>query len=880
MSEQVSPEEERLLRQLAAVDENPSAPVDSTVRQLHAELETLASDVKLPPPADPHLEESACRLAVEQARAVIEETTATLPAADAPVPLPERLEHFRILRLLGQGGMGVVYLAEDTRLRRQVALKTLKPELAARPQARERFLREARLAATIEHDHVVPIYHVGEADGVPFLAMPFLKGQSLEEMIKGGRKWTPVQIVRLGMQIAEGLAAAHARGLIHRDIKPGNLWVEPTGGGRVKILDFGLARPSEEDVGLTRSGVILGTPAYMAPEQAKGEKVDARADLYSLGVVLYRLATGKLPLKGSDTYSMLMALATEQPRPVQELAPELPPALAKLIMRLLAKDRNQRPASANEVILTLRSILESLKAPTPATQPVPVVPLTQATDNREANARAPQTLVAPPRPQPNAKGRKPRRWPLIAAGLAGLAALIVAGVIIIIRDREGKEIARIEVPDGRTVEVKDKNVTITSPKTEPKPKDVTKVEPKPIDLAAEKDPERRAALWVLSIGGTVAIRHNGQYREIKAAADLPAESFAVVGVSLLYNEQVTDAGLVHLKDLKGLTSLVLSVTQVTDAGLVHLKDLEGLTSLDLHTTKVTDAGLAHVKDLKGLKELRLDGTQVTDAGLVHLKDLKGLTDLQLNGTRVSDLSLPWISAQPAGTVLLTDTRISRQGYEQLKPSRLNWNLSWSERNHDLAQMVLKLGGQVWIAGRDEAEPKLVKDAEELIRDYFQVRRVSLAGIKQPLGDLPELLARLTDPDWDRLEELRLTDSTLNDASLGKLPALPKLKKLVLDGNDVRAGGVRHLANTQPQLEELSLARTGFDTPAALQLPALKELRVLNLAGTALTDRGLKEIARLSKLETLDLNGTKVTAAGIAELQKALPQCKIAWDGAK
>jgi hypothetical protein len=229
---------------------------------------------------------------------------------------------------------------------------------------------------------------------------------------------------------------------------------------------------------------------------------------------------------------------------------------------------------------------------------------------------------------------------------------------------------------------------------------------------------------------------------------------------------------------------------------------------------------------------------------------------------------------------LTDTRISRQGYEQLKPSRLNWNLSWSERNHDLAQMVLKLGGQVWIAGRDEAEPKLVKDAEELIRDYFQVRRVSLAGIKQPLGDLPELLARLTDPDWDRLEELRLTDSTLNDASLGKLPALPKLKKLVLDGNDVRAGGVRHLANTQPQLEELSLARTGFDTPAALQLPALKELRVLNLAGTALTDRGLKEIARLSKLETLDLNGTKVTAAGIAELQKALPQCKIAWDGAK
>ncbi|HZU37104.1 MAG TPA: protein kinase, partial [Gemmataceae bacterium] len=665
MSEHVSPEEEHLLQQLAIVDENPAATVEGTVRQLHAELETLASDVKSPPLADPHQKESACRRAVEQARSVMIEATRSVPAAESPTPLPEYLEHFRILKLLGQGGMGTVYLAEDTRLGRQVALKTLKPELAAWPQAHERFFREARLAATIEHDHVVPIYHVSEANGVPFLAMPCLKGHSLEEMIKTGRKWTPVQIVRLGVQIAEGLAVAHAKGLIHRDIKPGNLWVEPTGGGRVKILDFGLARleasPGRESGELTQTGAILGTPAYMAPEQARGEKVDARADLYSFGVVLYRLATGRLPLRGTDTISMLMALASEQPQPVQELAPDLPPPLAELIMRLLAKDRNQRPASAREVSHTLRGILESLKTPTPAAQPVPVVvaPAQPVANPRaDLDAAEPEKPVAPPRPQSTAKRRKPRRWALVAAGLASLAALILAGVILIIRDREGQEVARIEVKDGNTVEVKDKKVTITPPKAEPKP----------IDLAAEKDPERCVALWVLSIGGWVTIRDNGQEREILATAALPTTSFEVVCVDLNF-KHVTDAGLVHLKDLKGLTALGLRETQVTDAGLVHLKELKGLTYLNLDGTQVTEAGLVHLKELKGLATLELAVPRVTDAGLVYLiKELKGLTGLSLRQTQVTDAGLVHLIKELKGltNLDLAGTQVTDTGLVHLK----------------------------------------------------------------------------------------------------------------------------------------------------------------------------------------------------------------------
>ncbi|HZT80887.1 MAG TPA: serine/threonine-protein kinase, partial [Gemmataceae bacterium] len=587
MPEQPVRDEDQLDRQLAELDENPSASVDTAVRQLHAELETLASALKSPPPADPHQEESACRRAVAQARSLMAEAAVALPAAAAPLPLPERLEHFRILKLLGQGGMGAVYLAEDTRLGRQVALKTLKPELAANPQARERFLREARLAATIEHDHIVPIYHVGEANGVPFLAMPFLKGSSLEEMIRSARKWTPVQMVRLGVQIAEGLAAAHARGLIHRDIKPGNLWVEPTGGGRVKLLDFGLARASEGDIGLTQSGTILGTPAYMAPEQARGEKVDARADLYSLGVVLYRLATGQLPLQGNDTMSMLMALASSQPRPVRELAPDLPPALAELIMRLLTKDRAQRPASAREVSQTLRRIQESLKPPAPAAAPV--------LDSATLVVTEPDTPRALPQPQPTP--RKPRRrLPLaVAAGLLLLigGGLLLQQVILRITDREGKT-REIELKPGDRIEIVEK----------PAPADAPPKKPPEVKIIAG-DPDRRAAEYVLSIGGVVRV--NGEGREFKTVAELPKGKFRLTFVHLGLNQKVTDAGLAHFKDCKGLTHLYLdNCGQVTDAGLAHFKDCKGLTHLYLeYCGQVTDAGLAHFKDCKGLTHLYL-----------------------------------------------------------------------------------------------------------------------------------------------------------------------------------------------------------------------------------------------------------------------------------
>jgi tRNA A-37 threonylcarbamoyl transferase component Bud32 len=271
-----------------------------------------------------------------------------------------RLGAFRVLRLIGQGAMGVVFGAEDTRLGRVVALKVMQPHLASDAKARERFLREARAMAALKNDHVVTVYEVGGASDLPFLAMEFLEGEALDSFQKKVGRLPLAQVVRIGKETAHGLAAAHARGLVHRDVKPSNLWLEaPT--GRVKILDFGLARLHSEARQVSQVGLIVGTPAFMAPEQARGETVDHRADLFSLGCVLYWLCTGQLPFKGTDVLSTLTALATEHPVPPQAISVDVAPALSDLIMELLHKDPARRPASGQAVVDALAAIDRGLR---------------------------------------------------------------------------------------------------------------------------------------------------------------------------------------------------------------------------------------------------------------------------------------------------------------------------------------------------------------------------------------------------------------------------------------------------------------------------------------------------------------------------------------
>jgi urea transport system substrate-binding protein len=273
------------------------------------------------------------------------------------------LLHYRVLKLLGQGGMGAVFGAEDTHLHRPVALKVILPEYAANPAARERFLREARAAAGVKSDHVVTIYQVGQDRDVPFLAMELLQGESLAARLDRAEPVPWPEAVRIGRQVAAGLAAAHEHGLIHRDVKPANIFLEAPS-GRVKILDFGLARVAGSRSDLTRPGRIVGTPEFMSPEQAGNEELDARSDLFSLGAVLYTLCTGHKPFQGDSVLAVLTALAVKEPRPIGDLNPAVPPALAALVGRLLDKQRDNRPASAREVKQALEAIQDNRPAPT------------------------------------------------------------------------------------------------------------------------------------------------------------------------------------------------------------------------------------------------------------------------------------------------------------------------------------------------------------------------------------------------------------------------------------------------------------------------------------------------------------------------------------
>jgi serine/threonine protein kinase len=263
-----------------------------------------------------------------------------------------RMAHFDVMRILGRGGMGVVLEAYDSKLQRNVALKVLAPELAGDDTARQRFCREARAAASITHENVVAVHQVEKSgdDGLPYLVMQFIAGESLEQRLQREKKLPLREIVRIGMQAAHGLAAAHAKGLVHRDIKPGNILLE-VAHDNVKLTDFGLARVVD-DVRLTRTGSVSGTPLYMAPEQAMGKESDERSDLFSLGATLYEMCAGQPPFSGNSALAILKQIADVKHRPLRELNPAIPEWLDHTIDGLLAKkpaDRIQTAAHLAEL---------------------------------------------------------------------------------------------------------------------------------------------------------------------------------------------------------------------------------------------------------------------------------------------------------------------------------------------------------------------------------------------------------------------------------------------------------------------------------------------------------------------------------------------------
>jgi tRNA A-37 threonylcarbamoyl transferase component Bud32 len=309
-----------------------------------------------------------------------------LQPADGPGKLG-KLGPFDVLGEVGRGGMGVVLRAFDPCLTREVAIKVIDPELAKQKLARDRFCREAKAAAAVSHPNIVAVHQVDEdeASELPYLVMQLVRGESLDRRLRRVGKLTPAEVARLGMEAAAGLTAAHAEGLTHRDIKPGNILLEdppadpggdpgPGRFGRVKLTDFGLARAAD-DGKLTRTGYVAGSPLYMAPEQAQGGEADARSDLFSLGSVLYEAATGAPPFEGKTPLAVLRRVTDDTPPPLRQVDPAIPDELSDIIDRLLAKDPGRRYQTAAEVAQAFADELTRIRALSPLDAPAEVCPV-------------------------------------------------------------------------------------------------------------------------------------------------------------------------------------------------------------------------------------------------------------------------------------------------------------------------------------------------------------------------------------------------------------------------------------------------------------------------------------------------------------------------
>jgi tRNA A-37 threonylcarbamoyl transferase component Bud32 len=678
------------------------------------------------------------------------------------------LAGYRVQKLLGKGGMGAVYLALAPEHERPIALKVMLPQFAAQFDAHHRFTREGRACAAVRHPNVVTVYRVGEGAGTPFIAMELLRGYPLDVYLKSKGRLTVAQALRVGAEAAAGLAAAHAVGLVHRDIKPSNLWLEAPH-GRIKLLDFGLAKPLDADTGtaardLTTTGQVMGTPAYMSPEQARGDTVDHRSDLFSLGVVLYQLCTGTRPFDRATAVASVIALATEPARPVRELNPDVPEAFARAIHRLLEKDPGARPATAAEVAALFREL--EAAAAQPAYVAITVV--------------APDPLLefdAPP-DEPARRGRARSgvgAWALVALAL-GLAAAAATGVYRA-RDRDAG------------------------------PPDAPKPEPPPVAKPAppKTDPVRAACPWVFKAGGSVVAtdpRDRTKTVTAKSLGEMPKE-FPVTEVALVATPYTfADADANQLRPFADLETLTLwAQTELSTDGLGRLAALpraEKLVGLSVRfpTTGPNAAapgGGAHLAKFKSLKQLLLVGLPLKgELGFVkRMPNLGylGLGDAQLTDADVAELI--------AGAPNLFHLNVS--GSADVTGAALD------------ALAELKGLSQLYVARTGVKPDELTK--LERLTELTHVALNPLPRLRDehlaPVGRLPKLQAlylghtAITDAGLDHvlrapdLNYLELYGTEVTDAGLMKLAALKNLSHVAAGRSKVTAEGVKAFAAKRP-----------------------------------------------------------------------------------
>jgi serine/threonine-protein kinase len=562
-----------------------------------------------------------------------------------------------ILDRLGEGGMGMVYKARHQHMQRIVALKVIRKERLANPEAVERFYREVRAAAQLAHPNIVMAYDAGEACNTHYLSMEYVEGVDLARLVKEKGPLPVAQACEYIRQAALGLQHASERGLVHRDIKPHNLLVSRADkesktaarGDVVKILDMGLARlQSGGDTGMTKDGAVIGTPDYLAPEQALNSKsADVRADLYSLGGTLYFLLTGQPPFLAEELTELLLKHQMEQPAPLADRGVEAPYEVQEILDHLLAKRPEERFQTPAELAAAITPFCREGKL---AENTFNFFRHgdgewgTRTLDERKAKrfGRSTRREAAPTRSEE--EQRRKNVVLLAAGGSAAVLALVLLGVVLYL------VFSRSTTPEP----VVQRPTTIEAVGTIP----------------AESPAERRAAAWALSLGGKVRITRAGdpEEHETTRSGDLPAKDFKLVAIELWGKREVNDTGLANVRGLPDLQRLILNGTSVSDTGLAGLKDLPKLAVLDLGSTQVTNAGLASLQNMKELAILHLDGVQaISDAGLAHVKDLSRLQILSLRRTGVTGAGLRAIEGlRELHTLNLSEVPVRDEGLSHLR----------------------------------------------------------------------------------------------------------------------------------------------------------------------------------------------------------------------
>ncbi len=889
---------DRVARYLEA---NPQSP--ETLVEPAAE-DTFVSALRAAPadaPADsPELQsiiDAAAKLVPDAATAVFDQSVSIPfePTAEYAVPPKpgERLGRFRIERVLGRGGMGVVYAAADEQLDRRIALKVMAPQLAANPVAKDRFLREARAAARVEHDNIVPILEVGEDRGIPFMAMPLLRGRTLDERLGEG---TPNldEALAIARGTVDGLAAAHDRGLIHRDIKPSNLWLETNDDGsfrRVRLLDFGLARQEADADRVTKSGTILGTPAYMAPEQARGEAVDARADLFSLGCVLYRMVTGQNAFRGSDTYSLLTSLAIDRPKAPCELNADIPHSLSHLIMDLLEKDAKRRPASARVV----RDRLAEVASAAPASAP-----------------------------------RRGHAMPItaIALSLIGFVGAMFGGTIVRIATNKGELV--VEIHDGENVEIvvkqngavvvdktKDRRFVLTATDGEIEFLDpdtgvttqtktfrltrggvdrvVATMGAKPNAVAAKPVPDvagddREAARHILKRGNDSLIQIVGYAdQQYKRAADLPDHAFEIHYASI---RPFGDSDVPALRGLKRVEHLMLEdgVSDRSLAELARISLANSLQSLSLHNQRsagLSDDGMKELARFPFLRHLTLARQQrLTERGLARLSAIPKLDRLTLSDVEFSDREFQAIQGVKLNILELHRCRnLTDDGFGFLKEATELIGLTIEDCKRVTDKGLVALPKLPSLQNLDIRGCSVTAEGvKAFVAARPACRVIWSGGVIEPTASPSP--APLTAEQRKNLEAILARGGYMSIPRAGlpthhiqkgqALPAgagAPESISIAMLDTDTPATILGILEQVPPGLKTLNMHYfpfTGADLEKLVAMPNLVKLESLSILSWNLRDDDLRHLRKLTKLKSVSVNFTPtITVAGIAHL-KGLP----------